>query len=93
MIVSITCAAVLLRARVALVCGVGVLILALLVDGSLGFPLAAKFARLWDDEFSGMRQERLTLWLAAWDRFLEAPWLGQGSYTFSYTYADGITVR
>jgi O-antigen ligase len=84
MIISLTCAAVLLRPRhrfaFALGCALTLVGLVLLIDGWLGFPLTAKFVHHWRG--SG----RLTLWRAAWAMFLDAPWLGHGPHTFVELY-------
>ena len=84
MAVALMVAAVLLHGRrrlaVALSCGLGLLALALLVDGACGFPLAAKFMHLGDG--SG----RWPLWRATWAMFLDAPWWGHGPHTFVQLY-------
>ena len=90
--VSLTCAAVLMRPRRGFIWGVGILSLALLVDGLLGFPLAAKFRHVWDGESGRLRDGRLWVWSAAWAMFREAPWWGHGPHTFTYTTVDGITM-
>lgn len=80
MIASTACAATLVRPRVGFACGFVILAVALLVDGFLGFPLAAKFGRIWD--------ARISLWLTAWAMFLDAPWLGHGPHTFALLYTS-----
>lgn len=52
----------------------------LVVDGLTGFSLLGKFAQLtvWGN--------RLPLWQAAWQMFLDAPLLGQGPGAFSVMY-------
>jgi O-antigen ligase len=77
-VVSVSCAATLLRPRLGLACGPLILILALMVDGFLGFPMVAKFSE------TGVGG-RINLWSAAWDMFLAAPLLGHGAHTFTYS--------
>jgi O-antigen ligase len=93
LIISLTCAVALLRPRrrlaFALACALTLPVLALLIDGCLGFPLMTKFVRQWHG--SG----RLPLWRAAWAMFLDAPWLGHGPHTYvqlyrSYLYEMGL---
>ncbi|MBI3303818.1 MAG: O-antigen ligase family protein [Deltaproteobacteria bacterium] len=87
MVASITCAATLIHPRLGLACGLAILLLALLLDGLLGFPLVAKFGRIWDS--------RIPLWLAAWAMFLDAPVLGHGPHTFVLlyrSYLDGLSL-
>jgi len=85
-IVSIICVAALLRPRLSLACGLVILISALLVDGFLGFPLMAKFGSVWDNKFSDIGVGgRIKLWSTAWAMFLEAPLLGHGAHTFTYS--------
>ena len=78
MVGSITTAALLIRPRLALPCCLGMLALAVAADGSLGFPMAAKFRNLGDP--------RIPLWFAALSMFLEAPLFGQGAHTFGLLY-------
>ena len=82
MVTSITCAVTILRPRLALACGLGSVILALLVDAACGFPLAAKFVQHWEGN------GRIPLWLAAWAMFLDAPIWGHGPHTFVLSYTS-----
>jgi O-antigen ligase len=84
MLISLMCAAALLRPHrrlaFALGCGLTLVALALLIDGCLGFPLLAKVVR--ERQGSG----RGDLWRAAWAMFLDAPWAGHGPHTFARLY-------
>jgi O-antigen ligase len=72
----------LIRPRLGLLtCGL-VVIVALVIDAILGFPLIGKFG--W---FPGAR---LSLWLAAWTMFLDAPLLGHGPHTYVLSYRSYI---
>jgi O-antigen ligase len=86
MVAALAVAAVLLHGRkrpaVALACGLAPLALALLVDGTFGFPLVSKLVRHWDWGGNG----RLPLWRAAWAMFLDAPLWGHGPHTFVELY-------
>ena len=86
MVAALMVAVVLLHGRrrlaVALACGLGLLALALLVDGAGGFPLVAKLVRHWEWGGNG----RWPLWRAAWAMFLDAPWWGHGPHTFVQLY-------
>jgi O-antigen ligase len=82
MIVSITCVAALLRPWLGATCGLVILVLAMVVDGFLGFPLLGKFGRIWDG--------RVSLWFAAWFMFLQAPLCGHGPHTFVLFYRPYI---
>jgi O-antigen ligase len=108
MLTALMCAAALVRPRLGVACGLGVLILALLVDGCLGFPLVAKFghmwaaesgylwagesSRLWEAESMRIWYGRLPIWGAAWARFLQAPVWGHGPHTFVYRAADATSM-
>ena len=83
MVLSVSLAAAAIRLRLGIVCGLSLVGGALLSEILLGFPLAAKF--------SSGKEFRIGLWAAAWTKFLEAPWLGHGPYTFVYTSADRVT--
>jgi O-antigen ligase len=83
MVLSVSLAAAAIRRRIGIVCGLSLLGVALLSEVFLGFPLAAKF-------LSG-KEVRIGLWAVAWTKFLEAPWLGHGPYTFVCTSADRVT--
>ncbi len=78
MIGSLACAAALLRPRLGLVWGAGSVLLALGVDGLLGFPLVAKFSHVLDT--------RIAFWLVASAMFNDAPLLGRGPRTFGVFY-------
>jgi O-antigen ligase len=78
MVASTTCAATLVWPRLGPACGLVILILVLLIDGFLGFPLVAKFSLILN--------MRIPLWLAAWAMFLDAPLLGHGPHTFVLLY-------
>jgi O-antigen ligase len=77
-LVSTAFAAGLLRPRLGVVWVVAVLVIVTIVDGLLGFPLLAKFR-----QFAGTR---IPLWLAAWEMFRDAPFLGQGPHTYELAY-------
>ena len=83
MLVWVACLVVtgsLLRPRL----GVGLAIASLLVvslgDAALGFPLASKFTSIVDT--------RISLWIVAWEMFLDAPWMGQGPHAYRLLYAE-----
>jgi O-antigen ligase len=84
MLISLMCAAALLRPQrrlaFALGCGLTLVGLALLLDGCLGFPLLAKVVREWQGSGRGH------LWRVAWAMFLDAPWVGHGPHTFVRLY-------
>ena len=63
-----------IRPRLAVIGTALVILLGLFADGFLGFPLLTKFETVADFRF--------TLWLAAWNMFLDAPLLGHGPYSF-----------
>ena len=84
MVVSTTACLWFIRPRLALICGASIVTFGFLVDGLLGFPLLAKLGQ-------GISNTRLSLWLAAWNMFLDAPLLGHGPHTYglllqSYVY-------
>jgi O-antigen ligase len=56
------------------------LALGLLVDSFLGFPLLQKMNGTW--------HSRLPPWLAAWEMFADAPWIGHGPRSFGELYAQ-----
>jgi O-antigen ligase len=56
----------------------GLLLSAVAVDALLGFPMAGKWSSLC---FS-----RAPLWSAAWQLFLEQPWIGHGTHSFVEVY-------
>ena len=75
----------LLRPRLGLGLGASALSVVVLADALLGFPLASKFTHLVDT--------RISLWIIAWEMFLDAPWVGQGPHTFRplyFEYLNGI---
>jgi O-antigen ligase len=74
MVVSTTVCVWFIRPRLGLLYGIGIIAIGVMVDGFLGFPLLAKFG--------GISDRRLSLWLAAWDMFRDAPILGQGPHTY-----------
>jgi O-antigen ligase len=83
MLISMAVCAWLLRPRLALLGAGAIILLGLLADGLLGFPLLAKFGSI--------AGHRFALWLAAWNIFLDAPLLGHGPHSFgllvnSYVY-------
>ena len=82
MLVSLGCAAALLRPWFGVICGLTTLFIILLVDSLLGFPLVAKFGQLWD--------ARLSLWFVAWSLFLDAPVFGNGPHTFGLLYQSRL---
>ena len=71
------------RWRRGLLWGLVILAVALAVDGSRGFPLLVKFAKVLDP--------RLSLWLASLAMFLDAPLLGHGPHTFGLMYGRYLT--
>ena len=78
----ITClvvAGTLLRPRLGLMLGLCLLTLVVLGDGMMGFPLSSKFTNVIDT--------RLSLWMMAWDMFLDEPLLGHGPYTYKTLYS------
>jgi O-antigen ligase len=64
--------------------GVGLAIASVVVvglgDAALGFPLASKFTSIVDT--------RISLWIVAWEMFLDAPWMGQGPHTYRLLYPE-----
>ena len=82
-LLSMGVAAGLMRPRMALGWGLTMLVLLSVVDGTLGFPLLNKFRNLLDP--------RLSLWLAAWAMFADAPVLGYGPHTYGIFYQHYLT--
>jgi hypothetical protein len=81
MMISVICLAAVMRPRFGLMWGGAVFVavlLLLIIDGLLGFPMIAKHGSVWDT--------RIPLWLAAWQMFLDAPLLGHGPHTFILFY-------
>jgi O-antigen ligase len=78
--ISIACAIILMQPHRQWAQGVlyvlAFLVLALLIDGLLGFPLAAKIAR------KATVLGRIGYWTTAWKMFLGAPLFGHGPHTF-----------
>jgi len=80
LIVSFTCFFSLFRPKIGFACGLCVLILILLIDALMGFPLVGRYIHHWDGT------GRIPLWLSAWEMFLDAPILGKGPHTFVVFY-------
>jgi len=80
LVASITCFFMLIRPKIGFACGSVILIMLLLVDGFMGFPLIERFIHHWDGT------GRIPLWLSAWKMFLDAPLLGHGPHTFILFY-------
>lgn len=57
--------------------GLGIFTIALLIDGVRDFRLASKFIHVFDNN-------RFTFWTNAWNKFLEAPFLGHGPHALGY---------
>ncbi len=55
------------------------------LDGLTGFNLLHKFANIQDPRFA--------LWVAAWDMFMNKPWLGYGPHTFVFHYQDFLPLN
>ncbi len=68
----------LLRPRLGLALGLGALGVIGVGDAALGFPLASKFTHVVDT--------RISLWIIAWEMFLDAPWMGHGPHTYRTLY-------
>ena len=68
----------LLRPRLGLALGLGALGVIGVADAALGFPLASKFTHVVDT--------RISLWIIAWEMFLDAPWMGHGPHTYRTLY-------
>ena len=83
-IASTTIVTALVRPRLALVSSSVILVLALLVDGLVGFPLLAKFGHISNEGPTaiGGIAGRGVIWSDAWKMFLQAPILGHGARTF-----------
>ncbi len=67
-----------LRPRLGLALGGASLLLVGVGDAILGFPLLSKFTHVVDT--------RISLWILAWEMFLDAPWLGHGPHTYRLLY-------
>ena len=67
-----------LRPRLGLVLGGASLGVLALGDAALGFPVLSKFTHVVDT--------RVSLWILAWEMFLDAPWLGHGPHTYRLLY-------
>jgi O-antigen ligase len=76
--VSLVLAGGLLRPRLGATLGVALAVGFVVIDGLQGFALASKFTRVVDT--------RISLWLLAWEMFLDAPWLGHGPNTYKTLY-------
>jgi O-antigen ligase len=72
----------LVRPRLGAVIGLATVIVVIIVDGLLGFPLLNKFGQ----NFSEWPPPRLSLWLAAWNMFIDAPLMGHGAHTYALLY-------
>jgi len=68
----------LLRPRLGLILGFSTIAVIVAGDAALGFPLASKFTHVVDT--------RISLWIVAWEMFLDAPWLGHGPHTYRALY-------
>jgi O-antigen ligase len=80
LVVSITCFSLLLRPKLGFIYGFATIILVLIIDGFMGFPLIHKFVLGWAG------RGRIPLWLSAWKMFLDAPFFGHGPHTFVLFY-------
>jgi O-antigen ligase len=86
MIISISCFFIgIHKSKAAFAYGLAVLIMILMVDFFMGFPLIERFIRHWDG--SG----RIPLWVSAWQMFLESPVVGHGPHTFGTYYSSYIS--
>ncbi len=70
----------LLRPRLGVGLAIASVLIAGLGDAALGFPLASKFTDVVDT--------RISLWIVAWEMFLDAPWMGQGPHTYRLLYLE-----
>lgn len=77
--VSLVVAGGLFRPRLGVAVGVAIAVGFVVIDGFQGFALASKF-------FTRVADTRISLWLMAWEMFLNAPWLGHGPHTFKTLY-------
>jgi O-antigen ligase len=77
--VSLVVAGGLFRPRLGAALGLALATGLLVVDGVQGFPLLSKFA-------TGVVDTRISLWIIAWEMFLDAPWLGCGPATYKTLY-------
>lgn len=84
MLCCIMCFFILFRPKLSLIFGSIFLILVLIVDFLLGFPLVARFIDHWDGT------GRIPLWLSAWKLFLDAPFFGHGPNTFVLFYQQPL---
>lgn len=82
MVVSIACFSLLLRPKLGLIYGSATIILVLIIDGFMGFPLIHKFILGWEG------RGRIPLWISAWKMFLDAPFFGHGPHTFVLFYKN-----
>jgi len=80
LVVSIACFSTLLRPKLGIIYGFAAIILVLIIDGFMGFPLIHKFILGWEG------RGRIPLWLSAWKMFLDAPFFGHGPHTFVLFY-------
>jgi O-antigen ligase len=79
-IITVTCAVILMQSQQqrgqGALYALAFLVLTLLIDGLLGFPLIAKVIR------KATILGRMSYWSTAWQMFLGAPLLGHGPHTF-----------
>jgi len=55
------------------------------LDGLTGFSLLRKFTTFQDPRFA--------LWIAAWEMFMDKPWLGYGPHTYVFHYQDFLPLN
>jgi O-antigen ligase len=79
---SVTCFFFLIKPRIGLTFGITTILLLLLADGLMGFPLIERFIGDWDGN------GRIPLWLSAWEMFFDRPLLGHGPHTFVLFYGS-----
>jgi O-antigen ligase len=77
--VSLVVAGGLFRPRLGAALGLALATGFLVLDGVQGFPLLSKFA-------DRVVDTRISLWIMAWEMFLDAPWLGCGPSTYKTLY-------
>jgi O-antigen ligase len=84
LVVSVTCFALLIKPRLALLFGFTTIIAVLAIDWFMGFPLIHKFILGWEG------RGRIPLWISAWKMFLDAPMFGNGPHTFVLFYKEHL---
>ena len=72
----------LIRPRLTVAAGITLVMLAFVTDALLGFPLLSKFTH--------KPELRVWLWLAAWEMFLNAPFLGNGPHTYAVLFPSYV---